>query len=74
MAALASHPTPGSTDVCLIVAEPIEAVLAHLAACGVPIEEGPVMRTGALGPIQSVYVRDPDGNLIELSRYPEDVD
>jgi len=74
VAALAAHPTPGSTDVCLIVAEPIEAVLAHLAACGVPIEEGPVMRTGALGPIQSVYVRDPDGNLIELSRYPEDVD
>ena len=73
-AALAAHPTPGSTDVCLIVTEPIEAVLAHLAVCGVPIEEGPVMRTGALGPIESVYVRDPDGNLIELSRYPEDVD
>lgn len=74
VAALAAHPTPGSTDVCLIVAEPIEAVLAHLAVCGIPIEEGPVTRTGALGPIESVYVRDPDGNLIELSRYTDDVD
>ena len=45
---------------------------AHLAACGVPVEEGPCMRTGALGPIESVYVRDPDGNLIELSRYVDE--
>jgi catechol 2,3-dioxygenase-like lactoylglutathione lyase family enzyme len=74
VAAVAAHPTPGSADVCLIVAEPVDAVLAHLAACGVPIEEGPVVRTGALGPIQSVYLRDPDGNLIELSRYVDDVD
>ena len=43
--------------------------IAHLAACGVPVEEGPVLRTGALGPIESVYIRDPDGNLIELARY-----
>ena len=74
VAAIAAHPTPGSADVCLIVAEPVDAVLAHLAACGVPVEEGPVMRTGALGPIQSVYVRDPDGNLVELSRYVNDID
>jgi catechol 2,3-dioxygenase-like lactoylglutathione lyase family enzyme len=51
------------------VAENSAAIVAHLAACGIPVEEGPVVRTGALGPIESVYVRDPDGNLIELARY-----
>jgi catechol 2,3-dioxygenase-like lactoylglutathione lyase family enzyme len=45
-------------------------VIAHLAACGVPVEEGPVTRTGARGPIVSVYFRDPDGNLLEVSSYP----
>ena len=69
VAAVADRPTPGSVDVCLVVAETMDTVVAHLAACGVPVEEGPVVRTGALGPIHSVYVRDPDGNLIELSRY-----
>lgn len=69
VAAIAARPTPGSADICLIVAESPDAVVAHLAACGVPVEEGPVMRTGALGPIESVYVRDPDGNLIELAQY-----
>ena len=69
VAAVAARPTAGSADLCLIVAENAAAVVAHLAACGVPIEEGPVVRTGALGPIESVYVRDPDGNLIELARY-----
>ena len=49
-------------------------MLAHLAASGVPVEEGPVTRTGALGPIESVYVRDPDGNLVELARYVDEVD
>ena len=72
VAAIAAQPTPGSVDLCLIVAEPVDAVRAHLAACGVPIEEGPVMRTGALGPIESIYLRDPDGNLIELARYPDE--
>jgi len=47
-------------------------VIAHLGACGVPIEEGPVVRTGALGPINSVYIRDPDGNLIELANYADE--
>jgi catechol 2,3-dioxygenase-like lactoylglutathione lyase family enzyme len=65
----AAHPKPGSADVCLIVDEPVEQIVAHLQACDVIIEEGPVMRTGATGPIQSVYLRDPDGNLIEVSRY-----
>ncbi len=69
VAAIAARPTPGSVDLCLIVGERIDAVVAHLAACGVPVEEGPVVRTGAQGPIHSVYVRDPDGNLIELARY-----
>jgi catechol 2,3-dioxygenase-like lactoylglutathione lyase family enzyme len=69
VAAIAARPTPGSADFCLIVAQTLNAVVAHLAACGVPVEEGPVTRTGALGPIESVYIRDPDGNLVELSRY-----
>ena len=47
----------------------VQAVLAHLQAQQVTIEEGPVPRTGALGPIESVYFRDPDGNLIEVARY-----
>ena len=53
------------------MAEPLDVLVAELAAQGVPIEEGPVERTGAHGPIVSVYVRDPDGNLIELSNYPD---
>ena len=65
----ATVPTPGSADLCFVVTTPLEAVLAHLAHCGVVPELGPVLRTGALGPIQSVYLRDPDGNLIELSHY-----
>jgi catechol 2,3-dioxygenase-like lactoylglutathione lyase family enzyme len=65
----ADRPTPGSVDLCLIVSGALADVAAHLAACGVPIEEGPVARTGALGPIRSVYVRDPDRNLIEVSTY-----
>lgn len=65
----AASPTPGSADLCLIADDPLEEVLAELAAHGVAIEEGPVMRTGATGPIRSVYVRDPDRNLIELSNY-----
>jgi catechol 2,3-dioxygenase-like lactoylglutathione lyase family enzyme len=72
VAAVAARPTPGSADLCLIVAEPLVVVVAHLAACGVPVEAGPVTRTGALGPVHSVYLRDPDGNLIELSRYVDD--
>lgn len=65
----ARTPTPGSVDLCLIVVEPLEAVVQHLIDSDVAIEEGPVRRTGAKGPITSVYIRDPDANLIELSRY-----
>lgn len=62
-------PTPGSADLCFIVNDAPDQVVAHLARCGVEIEEGPVPRTGATGPITSVYFRDPDGNLIEVSSY-----
>ena len=65
----ALHPTPGSADICLIVDDGIADVIAQLAAAGVPVETGPVERTGATGPIVSCYLRDPDHNLIELSNY-----
>lgn len=63
----ALRPTPGSADLCFLAALPLDSVLAHLAAAGVAIEEGPVVRNGALGPIRSVYLRDPDGNLLEIA-------
>ena len=65
----ADRPTPGSADLCLIADDSLAEVIDHLRACGVPILEGPVQRTGALGPITSVYFRDPDQNLIEVSTY-----
>lgn len=65
----AAHPLPGAIDLCLVTLWPLDRLLAHLAAEGVAVEEGPVRRTGALGPIESVYVRDPDDNLIEIGRY-----
>ena len=63
----ARTPTPGSADLCFLTETPLADWQAHLAAMGVAIEEGPVARTGALGPIRSIYLRDPDGNLIEIS-------
>jgi catechol 2,3-dioxygenase-like lactoylglutathione lyase family enzyme len=62
-------PTAGSADLCFIAATPLAQVTAHLHDCGVEIIEGPAERIGAKGPIQSVYIRDPDRNLIELSNY-----
>jgi catechol 2,3-dioxygenase-like lactoylglutathione lyase family enzyme len=69
VAALPAAPTAGSADLCLVVNEPLAEVIAHLERHAVSVYEGPVTRTGALGPIESVYLRDPDGNLIELSNY-----
>ncbi|ADG69860.1 Glyoxalase/bleomycin resistance protein/dioxygenase [Planctopirus limnophila DSM 3776] len=67
----AALPTPGSGDICLITSVPLNEVIDHLIACNVPIIEGPVARTGATGPIMSVYLRDPDSNLIEVSTYAD---
>lgn len=63
----ARRPTPGSADLCFLVEGPLEDVASELAAAGVAIELGPVERTGAHGAMRSVYLRDPDGNLVELS-------
>jgi len=63
----AHRPTPGSADLCLLIDTPLETAIRHLERCGVNVLEGPVQRTGATGPILSVYFRDPDSNLIEIS-------
>nr|WP_314606656.1 VOC family protein [uncultured Janthinobacterium sp.] len=63
----ADLPTPGALDLCFIAAVPLDVFIAHLAALGIAIEEGPVARTGANWPIRSIYLRDPDRNLIEVS-------
>ena len=65
----AFHPTPGALDLCFIATVSIEEVQVRLQEFNVPIIEGPVQRTGATGKIRSVYVRDPDQNLIEISQY-----
>jgi catechol 2,3-dioxygenase-like lactoylglutathione lyase family enzyme len=65
----AARPTPGSADLCFVSAVPLPDVIAHLHACGVAILEGPVRRTGAIGSLLSVYFRDPDENLVEVSVY-----
>jgi catechol 2,3-dioxygenase-like lactoylglutathione lyase family enzyme len=66
---VADKPTPGSADLCFITAMPLAEVMGHLKACGVPLVAGPGPRAGAIGTIQSVYIRDPDQNLIEISNY-----
>ncbi len=65
----ALKPVPGAIDICFVTEMPLEDVIAHLRSCGVAIAEGPVQKTGALGPMMSVYFRDPDGNLVEVSNY-----
>jgi catechol 2,3-dioxygenase-like lactoylglutathione lyase family enzyme len=62
---------PGSLDLCFIAGIPLDAVMARLKESGIPLVEGPVTKTGASGPIRSVYVRDPDLNLVEISVYNE---
>jgi catechol 2,3-dioxygenase-like lactoylglutathione lyase family enzyme len=61
------HATPGSADICLLTETPMAEILAHLAASGVAVIEGPVRRTGATGSIESVYIYDPDENLLEIA-------
>ena len=63
----AKYPTPGSADICLLTHTPLVSVMNHLETAGVVIELGPVKRTGAQSPLWSIYLRDPDGNLIEIA-------
>jgi catechol 2,3-dioxygenase-like lactoylglutathione lyase family enzyme len=63
----ARRPTPGSGDICIVTVEPLDTVIERLERLGIAIEEGPVGRTGAVGPLRSVYVRDPDDNLVEIA-------
>ncbi len=67
----ARHPTPGSADLCFLTETPVEDWARQLASLGVAVIEGPVARTGATGPLWSIYVRDPDGNLIEIANLKE---
>lgn len=62
-------PVPGALDLCFISNQPLEQVIHTLMSKNIKIEQGPVKRTGATGPIQSIYLRDPDRNLIEISEY-----
>jgi catechol 2,3-dioxygenase-like lactoylglutathione lyase family enzyme len=63
----AAHPRAGSADLCFLSSTPLDAWLAYLKASGQTVIEGPVQRSGALGPIVSLYIRDPDGNLLEIA-------
>ncbi|MEM1096292.1 MAG: VOC family protein [Bacteroidota bacterium] len=65
----AARPMPGSADLCFIASTPVAEVAARVRQAGVSVIEGPVRRTGAMGPLHSIYFRDPDGNLIEVSNY-----
>ncbi len=69
----AMDPSPGSADLCFITRVPIAQIINHLDTCGVTIIEGPVERTGAMGPMTSVYIRDPDQNLIEIASYQNEI-
>jgi catechol 2,3-dioxygenase-like lactoylglutathione lyase family enzyme len=66
---IAEKPTPGSADICFVTSVPVSNVIAHLNACGVRLVGGPVEREGARGSMTSVYFRDPDLNLVEVSNY-----
>jgi catechol 2,3-dioxygenase-like lactoylglutathione lyase family enzyme len=65
----AAHPTPGSADLCFITLTALDEVIEYLAALRIHVEEGPVERVGAVGKLRSIYIRDPDHNLIEISNY-----
>ena len=68
----ADHETAGSDDLCFLTSSTPDEVVAHLKACGVAIAEGPVKKQGARGALRSVYCRDPDGSLIEISSYEDE--
>ena len=68
----AAHAIPGSADLCFVTRQSLRSVCARLRAASVTVAEGPVERTGALGPFLSLYCRDPDDNLVEISRYPDE--
>jgi catechol 2,3-dioxygenase-like lactoylglutathione lyase family enzyme len=65
----AAHPTPGSADLCFVTLTPLDEVVEYLTQLRVHVEEGPVERAGAVGKLRSVYIRDPDHNLVEISNY-----
>jgi catechol 2,3-dioxygenase-like lactoylglutathione lyase family enzyme len=67
----ADDPAPGSADFCLVVDDPVERLGERFEEAGVAVVEGPVTRTGARGSMRSIYVRDPDGNLVEFARYDD---
>lgn len=66
----AENPIPGSLDICFCTEKSIESLKAYFEGLNIPVIEGPVDRTGALGPMRSIYIRDPDGNLLEFANYP----
>ena len=70
----ADHETAGSDDLCFLTSSTPDEVVAHLRACGVAVEEGPAPRQGARGTLRSVYCREPDGSLIEISSYEGETD
>ena len=63
----AQNPLPGSADLCFITRTPMQQVISHLTTCNVSIIEGPLEKSGASGPLLSIYIRDPDNNLIEIA-------